>query len=73
MRVAGGKWCTATRPKMGTEARTNGPFASSYHARVLPDFIDVVDDPGLKTLTARGWWARTRWTTKACPRRRSSW
>jgi len=39
---------TATRPKMGTEARTNGPFASSYQARVLPDFISVVDDPGLK-------------------------
>jgi len=40
---------TATRPRMGTEARTNGPFASSYEARVLPDFISVVDDPGVKT------------------------
>jgi hypothetical protein len=40
---------TATRPKLGTEARTNGPFASSYHARVLPDFLDVVDDPTLKS------------------------
>ncbi len=39
----------ATRPRMGTEARTNGPFSSSYHARVLPEFLDVVDDPGLKT------------------------
>lgn len=39
----------ATRPALGTEARTNGPFASSFHARVLPDFLDVVDDPGLKT------------------------
>jgi predicted Zn-dependent protease len=39
----------ATRPRLGTEARTNGPFASSYHARVLPDFMDVLDDPGLKT------------------------
>jgi hypothetical protein len=29
---------TATRPELGTEARTKGPFASSYHARVLPDF-----------------------------------
>ena len=38
----------ATRPKLGTEARTNGPFASSYHARVLPDTFDVVDDPSLK-------------------------
>jgi len=40
---------TAARPALGTEARTNGPFASSLHARVLPDFLDVVDDPGLKT------------------------
>ncbi len=40
---------TATRPKLGTEARTNGPFASSYHARVLPESFDVIDDPGLKS------------------------
>ncbi len=39
----------ATRPKMGTEARTNGPFASSFHARILPEFLTVVDDPALKT------------------------
>jgi TldD protein len=45
--ISGG--VTATRPKLGTEARTNGPFASSYHARVLPDFLDVVDDPSLKS------------------------
>jgi predicted Zn-dependent protease len=45
---------TATRPKLGTEARTNGPFASSYHARVLPDFLDVVDDPGLKSYDGKG-------------------
>jgi len=44
---------TATRPKLGTEARTNGPFASSFHARVLPDFLDVVDDPGLKTFDGK--------------------
>ena len=45
---------TATRPALGTEARTNGPFASSYHARVLPDFMNVVDDPGLKTFDGKG-------------------
>jgi len=45
---------TATRPALGTQARTNGPFASSYHARVLPDFLDVVDDPGLKTFDGKG-------------------
>ena len=45
---------TATRPQLGTEARTNGPFASSYHARVLPDFMNVVDDPGLKAYEGKG-------------------
>ena len=45
---------TATRPALGTEARTNGPFASSYHARVMPDFMSVVDDPGLKTFDGKG-------------------
>jgi predicted Zn-dependent protease len=45
---------TATRPKLGTEARTNGPFASSYHARVLPEFLDATDDPGLKTFAGKG-------------------
>jgi predicted Zn-dependent protease len=44
----------ATRPKMGTEARTNGPFASSFHARVMPEFFDVVDDPSLKTFNGKG-------------------
>jgi predicted Zn-dependent protease len=38
---------------MGTEARTNGPFASSYHARVLPDFINIIDDPGMKTFEGK--------------------
>ncbi len=45
---------TATRPRLGTEARTNGPFASSYHARVLPEFIDMADSPGLKSYAGRG-------------------
>ena len=49
MRALVGTGVTATRPKLGTEARTSGAFASSYHARVLPDFMDVVDDPGLKS------------------------
>ncbi len=44
----------ATRPKLGTQARTNGPFASSYHARVLPEFLDVVDDPSLKSFDGKG-------------------
>jgi predicted Zn-dependent protease len=45
---------TASRPPLGTEARTNGPFASSFHARVLPEFLDVVDDPGLKSYQGKG-------------------
>jgi predicted Zn-dependent protease len=45
---------TATRPQLGTEARTNGAFASSYHARVLPDFMNAVDDPSLKTFDGKG-------------------
>jgi predicted Zn-dependent protease len=50
--LAGGM--AATRPRLGTEARTNGPFASSYHASVLPQFIDVVDDPALKSFNGKG-------------------
>jgi predicted Zn-dependent protease len=44
---------TATRPELGTEARTKGAFASSFHARVLPDFLDVVDDPSLTSLNGK--------------------
>jgi predicted Zn-dependent protease len=43
----------ATRPRLGTEARTNGPFASSYHTKVLPEFINVVDDPLMKVWDGR--------------------
>jgi TldD protein len=49
-----GSGITATRPRLGTEARTNGPFASSFHARVLPEFIDATDDPSLKTFNGKG-------------------
>jgi TldD protein len=44
----------ADRPALGTEARTTGAFASSFHARVLPEFTDVVDDPAMSTLNGRG-------------------
>jgi len=43
----------ATRPRLGTESRTNGPFASSFHARILPEFMDVVDDPGMKSFDGK--------------------
>jgi predicted Zn-dependent protease len=45
---------TATRPKLGTEARTNGPLASSYQARIMPESMSVVDDPTLKTFNGKG-------------------
>jgi TldD protein len=54
MRSLVGGAVEATRPKLGTEARTNGPFASSYQARVLPEFLDVVDDPGLTSFNGKG-------------------
>ena len=50
--LAGGM--AATRPRLGTEARTNGPFASSYHAPILPEFMDVVDDPTHEELQRQG-------------------
>lgn len=49
-----GSAVTATRPRLGTEARTNGPFASSFHARVMPEFMDAVDDPALKNYNGKG-------------------
>jgi hypothetical protein len=44
---------TAMRPELGTEARTKGAFASSFHARVLPNFLDVVDDPSLTAFNGK--------------------
>jgi TldD protein len=35
----------ADRPEMGTTARTMGAYQSSYKARVLPEILNVVDDP----------------------------
>jgi len=39
----------ADRPDLGTTARTQGEYTSSYKQRVLPNFLNVVDDPTLKT------------------------
>jgi TldD protein len=38
------------RPELGSSARTNGEYGSSYKSRVLPDFFTVVDDPKAKSL-----------------------
>ena len=43
----------ANRPEMGTTARTQGLYTSSMHARVLPDFIDAIDDPHTTTFAGQ--------------------
>lgn len=35
----------ADRPELGTTARTTGIYNSSYKARVLPQFMSVIDNP----------------------------
>jgi len=35
----------ADRPELGTSARTRGVYTSSYKARVLPEFMSVIDNP----------------------------
>lgn len=39
----------ADRPDVGTTARTQGAYTSSLRQRVLPDFMNVKDDPLLKS------------------------
>jgi hypothetical protein len=41
----------ADRPEMGTTARTQGIYTSSFHARVLPDFLNATDDPLMTSFT----------------------
>jgi TldD protein len=43
----------ARRPELGTTARTQGDYASSLHARVLPDFLSVTDDPLTSTFAGQ--------------------
>jgi TldD protein len=39
----------AERPDIGTSARTQGAYQSSFKTPVLPAFLSVVDDPKLRT------------------------
>jgi predicted Zn-dependent protease len=39
------------KPDLGQPARTKGAFATSYKSRVLPDFLAVVDDPTLPSIS----------------------
>jgi predicted Zn-dependent protease len=43
----------ADRPDMGTTARTQGAFQSSYKSKVLPEFLSVVDDPTQKVFAGQ--------------------
>ncbi|HYL86508.1 MAG TPA: metallopeptidase TldD-related protein [Candidatus Angelobacter sp.] len=36
------------KPQLGRPNRTTGSFATSYKARVLPNFLSLVDDPTMK-------------------------
>jgi len=44
----------AHRPDMGTTARTQGVYTSSYHARVLPDVLNATDDPLMSSFAGHG-------------------
>jgi predicted Zn-dependent protease len=39
----------ADRPDIGTSARTQGAYQSSYKTPILPAFLSVIDDPTLRT------------------------
>ncbi|HEY0307788.1 MAG TPA: metallopeptidase TldD-related protein [Acidobacteriaceae bacterium] len=43
----------ADKPKPGTTARTTGGYKSSYKSRVLPEFMNVTDDPLLSTYAGK--------------------
>jgi TldD protein len=36
------------KPQLGAPNRTTGAFATSYKSRVLPTFVNIVDDPTMK-------------------------
>lgn len=41
------------KPEVGANARTTGKWSSSYNSRVLPDFINVFDDPTIATISGQ--------------------
>ncbi len=41
------------KPEVGANARTTGKWSSSYNVRVLPDFINVFDDPTIATISGQ--------------------
>jgi predicted Zn-dependent protease len=43
-----------TKPKLGENARTTGFWSSSYNSRVLPEFVNVFDDPTISSVPLNG-------------------
>lgn len=41
------------KPPPTVSSRTLGAFSSSYHSRVLPDFLSLVDDPGVQRFSGK--------------------
>jgi TldD protein len=41
------------KPRLGENARTTGQWSSSYKSRVLPDFINVFDDPTISSVSGK--------------------
>jgi TldD protein len=41
------------KPRLGENGRTTGSWSSSFKTRVLPDFINVFDDPTISSLGGR--------------------
>jgi predicted Zn-dependent protease len=41
------------KPKLGENARTTGKWSSGYKSRVLPDFINVFDDPTVSAVSGK--------------------
>jgi microcin-processing metallopeptidase PmbA/TldD-like protein len=41
------------KPQLGANARTAGRWSSSYKTRVLPDFINVYDDPTISSISGQ--------------------
>jgi predicted Zn-dependent protease len=44
----------AERPEIGTSARTQGAYQSSFKTPILPAFLSVVDDPTLRSFEGHG-------------------
>ncbi len=51
-RLVGGS-VLGRQPRPGTTSRTVGEFASSYKSRVLPEFLNITDDPTIETFGGR--------------------